>query len=244
VVINRSFAERYWPTGDGVGRVLQIHQRDGTTRTLRVVGVVEDFRSDFVGRELEPRIFKPALHEPFVVGFLYVRAPSAPEMRRILEREVARLLGDPATPPVARPVEEMREESLRFLRNAFLVANALSVLSMTLAIGGVFGLQSFAAVRRRREFGIRLALGARPWHLVRLMFADAAKAVLAGVLIAAPAMFAFSRLLSAVVPGVEGIDASIALGVLAVLLAVGIAGSAWPTVQSLRNHPLTSIRDA
>jgi ABC-type antimicrobial peptide transport system permease subunit len=138
----------------------------------------------------------------------------------------------------------MREESLRFLRNAFLVANALSVLSMTLAIGGVFGLQSFAAVRRRREFGIRLALGARPPHLVRLMFADAAKAVLAGVLIAAPVVFAFSRLLGAVVPGVEGIDASISLGVLAVLLAVAIAGSAWPTVQSLRNHPLTSIRDA
>lgn len=243
VVINRNFADRQWPAGGALGRMLHVHSRDGEVRPLRVVGVVEDFRSDFVGRALEPRLFRPALHVPFVVGFLYVRGPTAPEFGVRLEREITRILADPVTPPVARPVDALREESLAFLKNAFLVASALTVLAITLAIGGVFGLQSFAAVQRRREFGIRLALGARRTHIVRLMFTDAALAVLTGLLFATPVVVVSSRLLSAIVPGFASVDAVIVLWVLTVLLAVVLAGSAWPTAQALKSDPLVSIRE-
>lgn len=243
VVVNKAMAAAYWPNRNAVGQELAFHRRNGSKRIARVIGVVENFHGDFVGREVEPRAYKSALQEPFMIGHLYVRTDGSSQALRALERAVNGILADAPTPVTMRSVDELREESLSFLKNTFSVANALAGIALMLAIAGIFSLQSFVVERRRREFGIRLALGATSSHLIGLVLRDALFAVLGGVLVAAPFVMLSSSLFTALIPGVESFDTVVALGAFGALSVVVLSGSVWPTVQVLRVDPLSSVRE-
>jgi hypothetical protein len=242
IVVNAALARAFWPERSALGETVRLVRRDGTLRAMRVRGVVADAKPDFVGLPVEPRIYKSALVEPFALGHLYVRIHGGVPTMRAVDSAVKAMLPSAPTPAIAASVEENRTQSLRFLDGALAVARVLGVITLVLAVVGLYSLQHFMISRRRKEFGIRLALGARPRHLVALVGRDCGFAILAGAALGLPIALALGRLSSSVVPGLHAVGGAAIAGAVGLLAVALVGASIAPLVSALHVEPLDAIR--
>jgi putative ABC transport system permease protein len=139
----------------------------------------------------------------------------------------------------------MRARYTRFLaapRFYALVTGWISGLGLVLAIVGVVGLSLVATARRTAEFGVRLALGAVPRHIVRLVLTQAAVLVGGGIVIGLVAVRLAAQVLRGLVAGVSPTDVPSALGSTTALAVLALLGCAWPARRALRVTPAEALR--
>ncbi len=242
-VVNQAFAEKYWPGEDPLGKRMKIGDK-GERPWVEVVGVSPNIRQS-IAKELADR---PILYLP------YSQAPSS--YRRLIVRGqvAAASLADPVRAAVAEldpylPVYEIEtlDERLdrsrwpyRVFGSVFLVFGAIAVI---LAAVGVYALVADSVRRRVPEFGIRLALGAEPTQILRLVLGHGLRRVAAGLAMGLPAAYFAARILNAMLVGVEPSD-PLTLGSVAVfLLGVAVAACWIPARRAMRVDPGVALRD-
>jgi putative ABC transport system permease protein len=236
-VINHVLAERYYK-GDPIGQIL----RDSRGRELEVIGVVRvDRRLDLQDPSL-PVVFY--LLDQQVVPRATVVAHTAGDPTRIADT-VRR-----AMVPVDRDVAVFRTVTLAEHLQEALAANRLTValvttcgvMALSLALVGLYGVVSYTVVRRRREIGVRMALGATPWQVLRLLLAENGGVVVTGLVAGAIVALASTRLLGSMLYGVSATDVqtyglvTLTVGVVAVLASV------LPARRALRVDPVAALR--
>jgi hypothetical protein len=173
VIVSETAARRFWPGDDPVGRHVFLGSRD----PLTVIGIVGDVRGRTLARAAVPEVYRPWLQSPDAL--VYVARTSNNSLIGRLSAPGATLDGDRVA-----EVKSLRDHVMGSLQETAGRVRLFVVLAVTivlLAIVGVSGLTAHVVVRRTQEIGIRLALGASPYRIVRLLIAHTAVAGTVGI---------------------------------------------------------------
>ena len=235
-VVNRSMARRYFPDGQAVGHRFGYEQPD-----VEIVGVVEDARVNSVPDAPSPMAFYPLGRSAY--GFsLDVRAAGDPQsLMTAVRRAVAEV--DPDL-PVDRITMLSDQVGNTVTRERFVagLTTLFGALALGLACIGLFGVMSYTVSRRTPEFGVRMALGARPVRVLWTVFRESLALVGLGLAVGVPTVVLASRALTPALAGIRGDDPVTLAG--AVLLLVGVAAAAGllPAWRAARVDPMVALR--
>jgi len=241
-VINETMANQLWPGQDPIGKQFRMQARGGAilevvgeTRTGKYRGVVEDPTAFF---------YLPEDQMYFSARTLQVKSPLPPETMGPMIVKAIRDL-DPNLP--VYDVQSM-DESLAGANGFFLfklgayIAAALGLLGLTLAVVGVYGVVSYAASQRTHEIGVRMALGAAPRDILRMVLSGGLGVVLAGVAVGIAAALGFTRLLATLLVGVKPYDPAAYSAVVLLLSFVGLLACYIPARRAMRVDPMVALR--
>jgi hypothetical protein len=231
VLVNEAMARHFWPEGSAVGRAIYTG-----TRRREVLGVVRDAQVYGLG-PVEPTFFEPFAGDRQAV--VLVRGGGKTDAAR-LTALVRRL--EPRAVTQSTTISEQMERWLGPSRTGAALAAVLGLLATVLATVGTYGVIAYSVEQRRRELGLRLAVGAAPRQVVRFVLHANTRPVLTGVVAGAGGSLLVARLLRGTFPGVSGLDPLVWGGVLAVLFLAGVAASVVPARRAARLDPASTLR--
>ncbi len=251
VIINEALARQYWPHGDPIGQKLRavsggfgplgrILLQDPT-----IVGLVKDMKYSGLGRIAEPAIYFPSGQAPFASMTLVVRTDASLSPESLIGTLRRRLHDiDPDLPlSHIQTMSEQVSESVAQTRFQTVLLAAFSALALLLGSVGIYGVLSYAVVSRRREIGIRSALGGRPVDILRLILGQGLGLVARGVALGIVLSLATGRLLESLLFQVKPIDPSNLAAVCALLTGVGLLAGFVPARAALRLDPGVALRE-
>ncbi len=242
VVINESLARRLWPKQSAVGRRLG-SMDSGKAYWAEVVGVVRDVDSAIATQAPTTPyvVYKPLENEPWSYVRIVLRSPAPGGLAEALRRAVAEVDPDLALASTGT-VREIADWQQRELRLAAEILAWFAVLGLVLASIGLYGVVSHVVAQRRGEFGIRLALGAQPADVFRLVLLHGLRWTALGLLVGVAGSFALGRLLGSWLPRLAHADPLVLATVAAVLLVVAMLSCAVPARRATRADPLEALR--
>jgi putative ABC transport system permease protein len=242
IVVNESFARRYFAKRNPIGRRVGLGSRPDTKTDIEIVGIVKDFSYRGI-REQTEQAFVPFFERGGSVGTFYLRVRGRPESAfTSIRAAVARI--DPTLPLFSmRTLDEQIDRSLTTERMLATLSGGFGAIALILSIVGLYGVMSFVVSNRTQEIGIRLALGATRSIAVRLVVADAVAMIGAGTAIALPCVWALSRLIEAQLFGVRPVDAPTIAAATSVLTIVGLAATMIPAWRAATVRPTEALRN-
>jgi predicted permease len=248
-IVNRTLAIRYFG-GAAIGRTMRVGPRGGTYETAReitIVGVIEPALDlGYVSDPKDPTtpaIYLPERlqHQPALA--LYVRTrEGTPALLPAIQRVVSSL--DPQVPILDS--ETLAERRYERQVEERLVAQGFTLLGgmgLVLAAGGLYGMVAFIVALKRKEIGVRMALGADPRAILRLMMTQGIRVALAGAAFGGLIAMGLSGVLRSQMYGVPTIDVSALAAAAALLFAVVLVASLIPARTASRVDPLIALRD-
>ncbi len=240
-IVNEEFVKQYIANADPVGARLGIGDRPETAANIEIVGVVETFHNWSL-REPEPQVFFPLWQLNVDGGTFYVRSRSSSEAAAKSIRAALTRIGPNLTVHSMRTIDDQLDRMLTTERMLSTLAAAFAATATFLAMIGLYGVLSFSAARRKREMGVRLALGAPRWSAGGLIVREAAWLAFLGAAIALPAAWVLGRLIESQLFGVRPMDAATLAAAAALLCAVCLAASAGPARRASLVDPFEALR--
>jgi predicted permease len=242
-VVSESFVRRYWPNDNPIGKTFRVRGQD-----VSVVGVVRDIKVRGLERTSEPQLYRAAAQAPALMGGLQIpkdlviRAAGRPETLIPAVRDVIRRV-DPEQPVSdVRLLSDVVAGQTADRRAQLGVLSTLAALALLLTGTGIYGLLAFMVAQRSREIGVRLALGAEPGRVARMIVGEAARLALLGGVPGVLVAYAAARGMSALLFGIAPSDPpTLTIGALVVIL-VTLAGSIAPAFRAVRVSPLVAMR--
>jgi predicted permease len=248
-LVNETLALAYWPGQDPIGRRIRMGVDDVNRPWMTVVGVVKNVRHNGVTAVVKEKFYVPYAQFPAARGgdaarnmTLVVRADSDPmALVAPIRAEVRRL--DPSLPIAnVKPMTEVVDSSLATPRLTGSLLAIFAGLALSLAAIGVSGVLAYLVSSRRREIGIRLALGASRANVLGLVVRRGVAYAGAGILFGAVAALFLTRLMEGLLYGVAPRDPGTFAGVMLLLLGIAAAASAIPGMRAARVDPLEALR--
>jgi predicted permease len=239
VVVSESMARHYWPGEDPIGQRMAFGTTSENWQT--VVGVARDMRDTQVQTDPRDVAFIPYGGVIWQSMTLLIRTDGEPEA---LVNDVRRTLWsvDPALPlPDVRPLESNRAAALAGSRFSLLLMAVFAATALVLGILGVYGVTYFSVTRRTKEFGVRLALGARRRAVLAMVLRGAVRPVLLGVLLGLGGARLLSRLVTALLYGTDPVDPALYAVAGGVLAAVALCAIALPEWRATRVDPRQAL---
>ena len=242
VVINESMARRYWPGEDPIGKTVRFGYPEMNGPRMTIVGVVGDTRDYGPDQEMSPTFFLSVYHAPFRSLALTVRTHSEPAATVSALRRAAAELEPSAMLSGVATVEQLVANSVASRRLNLLLLAIFAGLALVLASVGIYGVMSYAVSLRRHEIGVRMAMGAARMDILRLLIGKAALLGALGVVLGCIAAAALTRLMAAMLYGVEATDPATFSAVAVALFTVAIAASYTPARRATRISPIATLR--
>lgn len=244
-VVNESFARRVWPGADALGKSVHWSDPQRDVGPIRVVGVVRDGHSRGLEKGEGLAIYVPIaqITFPWLRSFNFVtrtvgdpRALTEP-LRRTLQAV------DPDRPVFGiRPLDEALDASLAERRFNMLLVQLFAALALLLSAVGIFGVVSSSVTERRREIGIRVALGGRREQITRLVVRQGMRPIVAGITLGAAGALVASRLLVSQLYAVRPTDPMTFTFVAAWLTSVALVACFLPARRATRVDPALALR--
>src|SRR5437016_5225562 len=237
MIINEVMARKFWPEADPIGKTLL--NRDYRS-PLEIIGIVGDVRGAGLNAQAKPEMYTPL--RGFWYAFLVLRTKRGPsEMASAVRKEIAALDSGVPTYQVAT-MDQLLSASVANERfNLFLLV-LFAALALGLAAVGIYGVLAFGVSRRSREIGIRLALGARPRDVLRLVVRQGMQLVIAGVLLGIAGALALTRLMASLLYGVSPTDPATFVVVSALLPMVALIACYFPARRAMHVDPMVALR--
>jgi putative ABC transport system permease protein len=242
-VISASLAKKQWPNESPLGKIIQFGNMDGDLRPFTIVGVVGDVREASLAQEPQPTFYAYYRQRPRRAdSFYFVLEGTTPSATVI--SSVRRVVRDlrPDIPPRFRTMETVLADSLADRRFTLLLIGAFGAAALLLATLGEYSVISFLVTQRRREIGVRVALGARSEDVLRLVLRQGATLALVGNLIGAAAALGLTRLIAGLLYGVSATDPTSFVAVMLLLTVVALLASFIPARRASKVDPMTVLR--
>jgi predicted lysophospholipase L1 biosynthesis ABC-type transport system permease subunit len=238
--VNQAFVKRYLAGRDPLG-VLIARGSLNVTPSSRIVGVVADMSYRGV-RDHSEQVFYPLFEHDDTGATFYVKVRGAPEQATYSLRRLVRQ-DDPRLPILwFRTLDDQVKRSLTTERMLAALSVSFGAVALLLSLIGLYGVMSFVVTQRRREIGIRLALGGTGGSAIRLILRDAIAMITAGVAIALPCVAVLGKLVQSQLFGVTATDPA-TIAAAAVILAAGALAAAFiPAWRASNVSPTDALR--
>jgi putative ABC transport system permease protein len=243
VIVNEAFVRRFWPGQNPLGK----HIGGGPVPVFEVVGVVGDVRHQDSTKDAPNEVFFHYQQGPSARVSLAIRAdPSVYRRPLLLESGVRRAIavidGKQAVTRVAEIQQVISDRIAPKRLSAQLIA-VFAGLATLLALVGIYGVLSFSVARRTHEFGVRMALGAEPGSLLRMVVREAAVLAGTGIAIGIAVSLGLNRLIKSLIFGVSTMDATAYAATAAATLGLAILAAFLPAWRAARVDPLLALRE-
>ncbi len=236
-IVNRTFAERYWPGQNAVGRTF--HEREDQ---VTIVGEVRDAKYETLNEDPTPFVYFPVAQQWSHNANLLVRTAADPAGIAAAIRRAVRTL-DPSLPaPTMTTLKEATSIVLLPQRVAAYVTAVLGLVGLVLAALGLYGVIAYSVSQRTREIGVRMALGASRTDVLRLVVREGMRLVAVGMAIGLALSLGATRLLSRFLFNVSPVDGVTFVAVPVLLGGVALAASYLPARRAALQDPTRTLR--
>ncbi len=242
-IVDESMARRYWPGEDPIGKRFKgFDKRGRNDEWLTVIGVVRDMRRH--GREREPaaHIYQWYKQSDQSTPDLVVRTTGDPQALAATLRQVVRGLDQTAILSSVMTLEQQLAEQLSPRRFQTGLLALFSLIALVLASVGIYGVMHYSVAQRTHEIGIRMALGARPSDVLRMVIRQGLTLALAGLALGLAGAWWLTRILSNLLYGVTPADPPTFFSVSFLLTAVAALASSIPAWRAAKVDPLQALR--
>ena len=240
-IVNDTAARLFWPGENPMGRLLSTEYDPGITGR-RIVGVVRDVRSENLRDRTPPEVYVPYLEDPSFAMTLLVRTRIAPsQILPALRHEIAQAAPDLSTAN-ARLLSDVVGESMGSAPFNTVIVSGFAATALMLSAIGVFGVFASGVAARRREIGIRIALGATQGAVTRLLLREIATPVAFGIAVGAATAIGAGRIIGALLYGVTSTDPASFAAAIGVVLVVALGAAYVPVRRALRGDPAVALR--
>jgi predicted permease len=244
VVVNEALAKQYWPNEDPIGKQIQLGAPGNYLNPpSQIVGIVGDTPDGGLDNAPIPAVFMPVRVAPWWTAYTFVirTAGSPTAVTPAVRRELRALFPVTAIRNV-QTMEEVLHDSVAPARLSMRLIVAFAIVALVTAALGVFGVLSFVVAQRTRELGIRIALGASPGDVQRLVIRHGSMLAVAGLAIGLAGSFALTRFIATMLFAVKPTDPLTFGAVSAILLGIGLLASWLPARRATRIDPIVALR--
>jgi putative ABC transport system permease protein len=239
-IVNAALVRRYFAGEPALGKRFRFG--DSADDWITIVGIAADSRNLGLNEPPSPLVYLPYHTFPVAFMSIAVRSSAAPGTVAAIVRGAVKKI-DPDTPvDDIRSMRDVIEASIAQPRFRTLLLGLFAAVAVALAAVGVYGLMSFAVAQRRREIGIRVALGAQPRQVMLPIVREGMQVAAIGALLGIAGSLALTRLLAGFLFGVQATDPLTYAAMLAALLAIAFLATWIPSRRAMRLDPVTALR--
>jgi putative ABC transport system permease protein len=239
-IVNRKFATHFFGNQSAIGKHIGSGGGPGRTLNIEIVGVVADSLYEGPREGVRRQVFVPFIGKGGSVIYLRTQSSSAATYAQI--RNVVREL-DTAIPVYGmKTVESQLDETLLTDRLIAMLSAGFGLLATLLASIGLYGVMAFVVARRKKELGIRLALGAQPGFVIWMVMREVLLLLVIGLAVGIPSAMALGRYVSTQLYGIQPNDPAIAVWTVVLLSVVSALAGLIPAQRASRIDPILALR--
>lgn len=241
-IISQTLARRYFPNQNPLGKQIIFGLPPSPNVAREIVGVVGDVRADGLNKDSRPMMYAPYAQAPMWGAVVVVRGSSdASTVAAAIRRATHQIDKDlPVTEIESLP--EALHTAVAPARFRTVLLGLFGAIALVLAAVGIFGVMSYSVSRRTHEIGVRMALGAAPGGVLRLILMESAKLVLLGLAVGTAAALVFTRFLSTLLFRVHPTDPLTFIGVAVLLTVIALAACYIPARRAAKVDPMVALR--
>jgi putative ABC transport system permease protein len=244
VIVNEALAEQVFPGEDPIGKRIRlgISVDDKPSRMREIVGIVGNVKVHDLKSEWTPESYGPYMQLPIGSITILARAPHDPQSLAKPIAETIRSFDKDLPLYNVKTVEEYVDGTIAIPRFNTVLLGIFAGLAMVLTAVGLYGVISYSVAQRTHEIGVRMALGAQPGDMMRLVVGQGLRLALVGVGLGLAGAFALTRFLSSLLFGVTSTDPASYAGVVSLLLGIVFLACYIPARRAMRVDPMVALR--
>jgi hypothetical protein len=243
-VITESVVRQKWPNQDPIGQTIEFGNMDGDLRLLTIVGVVGEVRKHSLETAPRPTVYVNYRQRPRTASQfdIVLRSNSEPGA---LFGSIRGILGrlDPTVPPRLNSFTQVFSDSLNSRRFNLLLVSVFALAALLLAMAGVFGVLANSVAQRTKEIGVRVALGATPGTILKMVLGQGLLTVTIGIAIGLLGSFLLTRTMRSLLFEVSPNDPATLAGIALLVLMVAMVASFMPARRATRVDPMIALRE-
>ncbi len=239
VLINETMARRFFPDEDPIGKRVDI---SGPTYLREIVGIVGDIKQESPKTPTPPQVYEPFAQKPALTLHVLLRAPDNPLRFADTVRHEVRAIDTAQPISEARLMEDVVARSLTGDRFSAFVLGAFAGLALLLSAVGLYGVVAYFVTQRTKEIGVRIALGAEPAGIQRLVVVQSLRVVVIGIALGLVGALVLSGILRSLLYEVRPRDPMTLAGVAILLVGVALAAAFIPARRAARVDPVMALR--
>jgi len=240
-LISRSMAKLFWPGGE-LSQRIKIGPPDSSESWMTIIGVVEDVRQNWWNPSARPTIYAPFLQVPRPSMVFLLRGNAVPQSYVPGVREAVRQIDDQIALTGVNTLESEITDSVAIIRIMGALMTLFGFVSLALASLGVYGVLAESVARRVPEIGIRLALGAEPRDVMKLVIGQALNLTVIGLAIGVPIAFAANRAMASLIFGIVSVNLLLLAEFTILLILAALAAAYIPARRAMRVDPMVALR--
>jgi predicted permease len=242
ILVNQTMAERYWPGEDAIGKRISFNDKPAEKDWMQIAGVVGDVKDRADSSAAQPAFWWPLAQVPFRDVSVALRSNSDPAALGNQLRFAVRQLDPQLAIADLRVMNQVTDAAVSGQRFALFLVGLFAVLALVLATIGIYGVISYSVNQRMHEFGLRMALGARPGDLVRMILRQGVTLSVAGAALGLVSAVGLTRMLGSLLYGVGGRDPITFAGVALLALVTTALACYIPARRAAQADPMNSLR--
>ncbi|HEU4617453.1 MAG TPA: ABC transporter permease, partial [Gammaproteobacteria bacterium] len=239
-LINETAATRYFPSENPVGRRVRTLFEGNDWATI--IGVVGDTKDTTLAGPARPQMYRAHAQRPMGAMTLMVRTAGDPARLAAPIREAVRAIDKDVAVSEVEPLAQVTADSIARPRLLTALLSGFGLLALLLGAVGLYGVIAYGTAQRTREFGVRIALGARTGEVLGLVARDAIRLAGIGLAVGVAGAMALSRVLASQLYGVAPLDPLVFAGAAVLLAAVALAAALVPARRAARTDPMEALR--
>ncbi|HKP87350.1 MAG TPA: FtsX-like permease family protein, partial [Blastocatellia bacterium] len=240
-VISESLARQRWPDEDPTGKLIQFGNMDGNLKPFTIVGVVGDVREYGLDVEPRPTFYGYYKQRPFSAFTVVLQGGGEASALISASRGILREMS-PDLPPRFRTVDEIVSASMADRRFNLLLLAVFAGTALLLAVMGIYGVTAYSVAQRTQEIGVRMALGAQPGHIFRMVMGKGLLLTSIGVAIGLAGSLGLTQLIRSMLYGVSPHDPVTFAIAAAFLAAVALLACFFPARRATKVDPMVALR--
>ena len=248
VLINDAAARQYWPGENPIGQRISLGSPE---RWMEIIGIAGNVHHDGLESEPVPEAYIPQRQGFNALGngfglYMSVIVRTSADLSTAASSIRAAVREIDAEQPIGsiQTMNSVIDESVAPRRLGLILMLAFAVLAMVLTAAGIYGVMSYLVVQRTREIGVRMALGATRWQILRMIFGQAGTMMVIGLALGVSGSLLLTRWISGMLFGVSRTSVPIYAAVCLLLVVVAVIAIAVPSKRAMRVDPLAALRDS